>query len=225
MFYRMGIRRTLVSWTGNLQQKVRSLPEIPCRRFSRRETCVLAHTPAIVSGCPFGSADETVRSQWRDGTWLWVGRLKSKLFKLAFGFVERHLRTGWKNVSLNASVPLSVWRACGEASCVAPSAHKHCPSVFSMPALETQWDVCLHSSHWDRQRLWIRRQYNSTASMCNSTESGTHSERHPLIHKGRKWCVNRQSGIYYTQKDRFSIIFYLKSLKSSGLFCFLEEIH
>ena len=225
MFYRMGIRRTLVSWTGNLQQKVRSLSEIPCRRFSRRETCVLAHTPAIVSGCPFGSADETVRSQWRDGTWLWVGRLKSKLFKLAFGFVERHLRTGWKNVSLNASVPLSVWRACGEASCVAPSAHKHCPSVFSMPALETQWDVCLHSSHWDRQRLWIRRQYNSTASMCNSTESGTHSERHPLIHKGRKWCVNRQSGIYYTQKDRFTIIFSLKSLKSSGLFCFLEEIH
>ena len=186
MFHRMGIRRTLVSWTGNLQQKVRSLPEIPCRRFSRRETCVLAHTPAIVSGCPFGSADETVRSQWRDGTWLWVGRLKSKLFKLAFGVVERHLRTGWKNVSLNASVPLSVWRACGEASCVAPSAHKHCPSVFSMPALETQWDVCLHSSHWDRQRLWIRRQYNSTASMCNSADSGTHPERHSCILKSSK---------------------------------------
>lgn len=115
------------------------------------------------------------------------GLINVEAVQVSRGDVEHRFRTGCKNTSLDASgsvfgMELDVGGKVVLCRRLINIARRWLRGMSPIP----QWDVCMHSFHWDRQRLWIRRRYNSTASTCNSADRGTHLEKCPYINRGRK---------------------------------------
>ena len=87
-----------------------------CRRYPAIVFHVVTHVsssilPPLFPAVPPALLMRQQRNQWWDGTWLWVGWLKSKPFKLVFGLVERHF---WCATLLFSSAILPFLREASE---------------------------------------------------------------------------------------------------------------